>query len=152
MCSKTPYILLLYALFWVLEMGACLDTYGLSFQDDGYMNDDSDSVWAKLNTKLPELSTFSICTWVKFTYERIYNQIWSYCNEQGTGKLLVCSSLRFEPGMFVQNIAEQGFRQNTTGFREFLWNLVCGAYLAQGDRRMVTVCLLYSAVARALNC
>ena len=105
------------------------------------MNDDSDNVWAKLNTDLPELSTFSICTWVKFTYERIYNQIWSYFNEYGQGKLLVCSSLRFEPGMFVQNIAEQGFRQNTTGkgrFREFLWNLVCGAYLAQGDRRMVT--------------
>ena len=112
------------------------DTYALSFQDDGYMNDNSDNVWAKLKTSLPELSTFSICTWVKFTYERIYNQIWSYCNDLPTseGTLLVCSSLRFEPGMFVQNIAEQGFRQNTTGiFKEFLWNLVCGAYLAQGE-------------------
>ena len=45
------------------------DSYGLSFQEDGYMNDDSDNVWAKLATPLPELNTFSICTWVKFTYE-----------------------------------------------------------------------------------
>ena len=33
------------------------------------MNDDSVLVWAKLKNELPELVTFSICTWVKFTYE-----------------------------------------------------------------------------------
>ena len=46
-----------------------LDSYGLSFQEDGYMNDNSDTVWAKLTKPLPELNTFSICTWIKFTYE-----------------------------------------------------------------------------------
>ena len=46
-----------------------IESYGLTFQENGYMNDDSDNVWAKLVTPLPELTTFSICTWVKFTYE-----------------------------------------------------------------------------------
>ncbi len=44
-------------------------SYGLSFQSNGYMNDESVKVWAKSKTVLPELTTFSICTWVKFTYE-----------------------------------------------------------------------------------
>ena len=47
-------------------------SYGLSFQENGYMNDDSVLVWAKLKNELPELVTFSICTWVKFTYEVRY--------------------------------------------------------------------------------
>ena len=44
-------------------------SYGLSFQEDGYMNDNSVETWARLKTPLPELTTFSICSWVKFTYE-----------------------------------------------------------------------------------
>ena len=35
------------------------------------MNDDSVNVWATLKTDLPELVSFSICSWVKFTYEVI---------------------------------------------------------------------------------
>ena len=118
------------------------------------MNDDSINVWAKYNNKLPELTTFSICTWIKFTYERIYNQLWSYCNNvQSKDDInLVCSSLSklsikkllntslindkigFEPGVFNQAIADQGFTQNTSRlFRQFRWNLVCGSYLAQGE-------------------
>jgi hypothetical protein len=33
------------------------------------MNDDSINVYAKLNSELPEMTTFSICSWVKFTFE-----------------------------------------------------------------------------------
>ena len=33
------------------------------------MNDDSVDVWAQAKMKFPDLTTFSICTWVKFTYE-----------------------------------------------------------------------------------
>ena len=59
------------------------------------MNDDSVNVWAKLNGSLPEMGTFSICTWVKFTYERIFNQLWSYCNnlETSSGLMMACSTL-----------------------------------------------------------
>ena len=59
------------------------------------MNDDSVEVWARYQDKLPELTTFSICTWIKFTYERIYNQLWSYCNNVQSKEdiNLVCSSL-----------------------------------------------------------
>ena len=40
----------------------------------------------------------------------------------------------FEPGVFNQAIADQGFTQNTSKlFRQFRWNLVCGSYLAQGE-------------------
>ena len=44
-------------------------SYSLSFQKDGFMNDDSVNVWAKSQFDFPELTTFTICTWVKFTYE-----------------------------------------------------------------------------------
>ena len=38
------------------------------------MNDDSVKVWAKAQINFPELTTFTVCTWVKFTYEvRTYN-------------------------------------------------------------------------------
>jgi hypothetical protein len=33
------------------------------------MNNDSINVYAKLNTEMPEMTTFSICSWVKFTFE-----------------------------------------------------------------------------------
>ena len=79
------------------------------------MNDNSVNVYAQAKMKFSDLTTFSICTWVKFTYEviyycpcsvsrnhskkflqRIYNQLWSYCSEVETSdgeKDLVCSSL-----------------------------------------------------------
>ena len=44
-------------------------TYGISFQNDGYMNDESVDVWAKSKFDFPELTSFTICTWVKFSYE-----------------------------------------------------------------------------------
>ena len=38
------------------------------------MNDDSVKVWAKAQINFPELTTFTVCSWVKFTYEvRTYN-------------------------------------------------------------------------------
>ena len=52
-----------------------LESYYLQFQEDGYMNDDSVDVWAKVTDPMPELSTFSICTWVKFTYEVIFKKV-----------------------------------------------------------------------------
>ena len=78
-----------------IQFSVFLASYGLSFQEDGYMNDDSVEVWARYQDKLPELTTFSICTWIKFTYERIYNQLWSYCNNVQSKEdiNLVCSSL-----------------------------------------------------------
>ncbi len=33
------------------------------------MSDDSVNIWARLEDTIPELTTFSICTWVKFTFE-----------------------------------------------------------------------------------
>merc|ERR1712223_1964118 len=82
-----------------------ISSYGLSFQEDGYMNDNSVNVWAKTKIDFPELTTFTICTWVKFTYERIFNQLWSYCVELSSNDGdtdLVCSSLSLEPGIFTQ--------------------------------------------------
>ena len=39
------------------------------------MNDESVKVWAKSKFDFPELKSFTICTWVKFTFEvnDIYN-------------------------------------------------------------------------------
>ena len=36
------------------------------------MNDNSVNVYAQAKMKFSDLTTFSICTWVKFTYEVIY--------------------------------------------------------------------------------
>ena len=52
-----------------LYINFSLASYGLGFQQDGYMNDDSVDVWAQTKLAFPELTTFSICTWVKFSYE-----------------------------------------------------------------------------------
>ena len=58
-----------FEMFWKIFFS--LASYGLSFQEDGYMNDNSVNVWAKTKIDFPELTTFTICTWVKFTYEVI---------------------------------------------------------------------------------
>ena len=43
------------------------------------MNDNSVNVWAKTKIDFPELTTFTICTWVKFTYEvYIFNFSWYF--------------------------------------------------------------------------
>lgn len=44
----------------------------------------------------------------------------------------------FEPGIFSQQISEQGKDYNSSGLRQFRWNLICGSYLSQGDSRMVS--------------
>ena len=33
------------------------------------MNDESVDVWAKSNFNFPELTSFTICTWVRFSFE-----------------------------------------------------------------------------------
>ena len=42
------------------------------------MNDESVKVWAKSKFDFPELESFTICTWVKFTFEVKNNTTYNY--------------------------------------------------------------------------
>ena len=54
---------------WISIQNYFVATYGISFQNDGFMNDESVDVWAKSKFDFPELTSFTICTWVKFAFE-----------------------------------------------------------------------------------
>ena len=53
-------------------------------------------------------------------------------NQNNVLNIWMC--LVVKPGEFTQDITDEGFTKNTTVmFRQFRWNLVCGAYKTQGE-------------------
>ena len=80
---------LTFSIFYILGLG---QYEAFSFQEDGFLDKQSNKEWAQLeNKKLPELERLSICVWVKLHYHRTHNQVWSYCALKNF--ILVCSGL-----------------------------------------------------------
>ena len=119
-------------------------TYSFSFQEDGIMDDNSVNVYAKLSVPMPALTRFTVCTWIKFHFERTFMTAWSYCvdvpvSESSTATAVKCSQLDFEKKSLTLKIAETSSNIDTTGMmRLFNWNLICGSYKTQGESRLVT--------------
>ena len=79
----------LYLILFFLGLG---QYEAFSFQEDGFLDKQSNKEWAQLdNKKLPELERLTICVWVKLHYHRTHNQVWSYCALKNF--ILVCSGL-----------------------------------------------------------
>ena len=73
-------------------MLGCCQYEAFSFQEDGFLDKNSNKEWAKLSQKtLPELERLTVCVWVKLHFRRIHNQVWSYCALKRY--ILVCSGL-----------------------------------------------------------
>ena len=110
--SYIYFVCLLVQICTLLSPVKMVPTYSLSFQADGQMDDSSVNVYAKLKTEMPQLIRFTVCTWVKFHFERTFMTVWSYCAmvpiEEGSKvTTMKCSQLNFEKDVLTVVIADQ---------------------------------------------
>jgi len=78
------------------EWEAEADSYGVAFQRNGVIDDNSLNVWGIGPGFSTGASTFSVCAWVFIYYVRKPNPVWSYCLPRA-GKAPLCSSFGDSP-------------------------------------------------------